>query len=84
MELRLSEPPAVPATRRAIHEYCNRNGIPVSIRTIETWDLPYRVIGNRAISDWQMVLAYLDDRYGKAPLHNSAVAERLRGRAPGR
>jgi hypothetical protein len=80
MDVKLCEPPTGPATRRAIQEYCSRNGLPVSIRTIETWDLPYRVIGNKAVSEWSMVLAYLHERFSKAPLHNSAVAERLRAR----
>ena len=77
MDLNLADPPPVPATRRAIHSYCNGNGIPVSLRTIETWDLPYRIIGNRAVSDWPTVIAYLRERYGRAPLHHSATAKRL-------
>jgi hypothetical protein len=77
MDLNFPDPPPVPATRRAICGYCNGNNIPVSLRTIETWDLPYRIIGNKAVSDWPTVIAYLRERYGRAPLHHSATAERL-------
>src|SRR3712207_5036357 len=84
MKLHFTEPPAGPATRRAIHDYCQRVGIPASIRTIERWSLPYRIMGNKAVSDWPVVIAFLDERYNGRPLHNSDTFERLRRRLPGK
>lgn len=81
MRIRFPAPPACPATRRAIFDYCNKEaGIPVSLRTIERWPLPYRILGNRAVSDWGLVIAFLDERYNGRPLHHAQTLERLKPR----
>lgn len=82
MSIRFPDPPAGPATRRAIYEYCREAGIPTSLRTIEKWPLPYRVMGNKAVSDWNVVIAFLDDRFNSAPVHHAGTLRRLARKLP--
>jgi hypothetical protein len=39
-------------------------------------------MGNKAVSDWSVVIAFLDDRFNSAPVHHSGTLRRLARKLP--
>jgi hypothetical protein len=67
--LPLPVPPWARGTRDGIRDWLRSLGIEVSSRTIESWDIPYRLLNGRAVYERDDVHAFAQDRFGKAPVH---------------